>query len=261
MLDFLRLAISTFQQAITIIFNFLTANQFQQLYPPNQHSKTVTMKNIVILGASYAGISTAHRILKQAAKTGPFKITLVSPNTHLYWNMASPRGLLPGKITDDNLFQPIAAGFKEYPATRFQFILASAESLDVQAKKVGIAGSDGTKTLDYDFLILATGSHTKDNTPFKGLGTTEATKDALHDFQARVKKAQMIVVAGGGVTSVEIAGELAFEYGRQKEIILVSRSDAATTFLPEHPDVLTLRRSQAVQQFSRKALQVYQILQ
>jgi L-2-hydroxyglutarate oxidase LhgO len=34
-------------------------------------------------------------------------------------------------------------------------------------------------------------------------------------------KAKTIVVAGGGVTGCETAGELAYEYGRQKEIIFV----------------------------------------
>jgi hypothetical protein len=34
-------------------------------------------------------------------------------------------------------------------------------------------------------------------------------------------KAKTIVVAGGGVTGCETAGELAYEYGQQKEIIFV----------------------------------------
>jgi hypothetical protein len=265
MLYILRLAVNTFQQAINIVSHFLTENYFQQIHNPSLTSRA--MKNIVILGGSYAGISTVHRILKQAAKVGPFKITLVSPNTHLYWNIASPRGLVPGQLTDEKLFQPIAAGFNRYPASQFEIILASAESLDVEAKKVGISGSTGNQTLDYDFLVLATGSHTKGDTPFKGLGSTEATKDALHDFQARVKKAKSIVIAGAGVTGVEAAGELGFEYGRQKEIILVSLNvlrifphNAVTPFLPECSDLLTLRRSQMDQQFSRKAQQVYRRL-
>ena len=129
--------------------------------------------------------------------------------------------MVPGQLPDEKLFQSISAGFSQYSARQFEFILATAYSLDVESKKVGIAAQSDTRTLDYDFLILATGSHTKENTPFKSLGSTEVTKNALHDFQARVKKAKTIVIAGAGVTGVEVAGELAFEYGRQKEIILV----------------------------------------
>ncbi|MCJ1387733.1 hypothetical protein MMC18_000576 [Xylographa bjoerkii] len=187
------------------------------------------MKHIVIIGGSYAGISTAHRILKQAAKTGPLKITLVSPNTHFYWSMASPRGLVPGQLADEKLFQPITAGFSKYPATQFKFILAKAESLDVEAKTVGISGN---QTLDYDYLILATGSHTKGEAPFKGLGTTEETKDALHDIQAQVAEAKTIIIAGAGVTGVEAAGELAFEYGRAKEVILIASGPTILEYSP-----------------------------
>jgi apoptosis-inducing factor 2 len=217
MLDILRLSARTLQQATTIVFHFFTANYFKQLQNPSLTSQT--MKNVVVLGGSYAGISTAHRVLKQAAKIGPFKITVVSPNTHLYWSMASPRGIVPGQLTDEELFQPTAAGFAQYPAGQFDFIPASAESLDVDAKRVRITGD---RSLDYDFLVLATGTHATKYLPFKGVGSTEATKDALHDFQARVKKAETIVIAGAGATGVETAGELGFEYGRTKEIILVS---------------------------------------
>lgn len=220
MLQALRLAASAFQQAITIVFNLLTGNSFQQIHDPSLASQTMT--NVVIFGGSYAGVSTAHRILKQATRTAPFKITLVSPDTHFYWSMASPRGLVPGQLTDEKLFQPVASGFNKYPASQFEFILASAESLDVEAKKVRISGSSGDKELDYDYLILATGSHTEGGTPFKGLGSTEATRDALHGLQARVKEAKTIVVAGAGVTGTETAGELGFEYGRLKKIVLVS---------------------------------------
>lgn len=220
MLDTLCSTASIIQQAINSLFHFFTAYYFQDIHDPSLSSRA--MKNIVILGGSYAGVSTAHRILKQRAKLGPFKITLVSPDTHFYWSMASARGILPGQFADETLFEPVAAGFDKYPASQFEFILASAEKLDVQAKKVEIADTKGQRKLDYDYLILATGSRTKNGTPLKGLGSTQATKDALHDFQTRIRYAETIVVAGGGVTSIEIAGELAYEYGRQKEVILVS---------------------------------------
>jgi NADH dehydrogenase FAD-containing subunit len=189
------------------------------------------MKTIVILGGSFAGVGTAHRILKQTSKTGPpVKVVLVSPNTHIYWNIAAPRAMLPGQFTDEKIFQPIAEGFKQYSAIHFEFILGSAHSLDAVAQKVDIStGPEGRQrtTIDYDLLIIGTGSRNKGEddddvkVPFKALGSTEATKDALHDFQAVVKKSKTIVIAGAGPTGVETAGELAFEYGTEKRIILV----------------------------------------
>ncbi|KAI8625188.1 hypothetical protein F5Y19DRAFT_274788 [Xylariaceae sp. FL1651] len=183
------------------------------------------MKNVVIVGGSFAGVSTAHRILKQAANTstGSFKVILVSRDSHFYWNIASPRGVLPGQISDEELFQPIAAGFARYPADQFEFILASATGIDVDGKKLEISGPDGqSRHIEYDYLILGTGSRTKADTPFKSRGSTEATREALHAYQKQIKQAKKIVVVGAGPTGVETAGELAFEYGRGKEIVLIS---------------------------------------
>ncbi|KPM41360.1 hypothetical protein AK830_g5177 [Neonectria ditissima] len=178
------------------------------------------MKTIIILGGSYAGVSAAHHLLKQSGKTVPFKVILVTPNSHLYWNIASPRALISDQIADDKLFQPIAPGFEQYPSEKFELILATAKELDVEAKTVKASGASGELTLNYDVLIIATGSSTKDDTPFKGLGSTEDTRRRLHDYQARVKEAKTIVVAGAGVTGAEVAGELGYEFGKQNEIIL-----------------------------------------
>lgn len=230
MLYILDLVAKTFQRASTIIFHFFTIHYFEQILPS---LKSEAMKSIVILGGSHAGISTAHRILKQAPKTSPFKITLVSPNTHFYWNLASPRALV-GQLTDDELFRPIAAGFSQYSSTQFEFVVGSAESLDVEAKKVDISTSTGARNLDYDYLILATGARVKGGLPMKGLGSTEATKDALHTYQDQVKKSKKIVVAGAGVTGSEVAGELGFTYGRDKEIILVSLSHVIISSISHH---------------------------
>ncbi|ORX93678.1 hypothetical protein BCR34DRAFT_608497 [Clohesyomyces aquaticus] len=190
------------------------------------------MKNIVILGGSFGGVSTAHRIFKSAGKGSDFKITLVSPNTDFYWNFAAPRAIVPGQFTDEQLFEPIATGFQQYGVNRFEFVLGSAESLDVEAKAVVVVGPGTKETLTYDMLVIATGSRTKDRSPWKGIGSSEETKAALHSFQEKVEKAEKIVVAGAGPTGVEIAGELAFAYGAQKEVVLLT---SGRNILPDAP--------------------------
>ncbi|KAK6587194.1 hypothetical protein PZA11_000484 [Diplocarpon coronariae] len=177
--------------------------------------------SIVILGGSFGGVSTAHRLFKQAAKTGEVKITLVSPSTYIYWNIATPRGIVPGQFPDEKLFQPFLPGFKQY-GNLFEFVQGTAEKLDPAAKTVTVSTDAGEKVLSYDELVLATGSRTKGDVPWKGRGSYEATRDALHDFQAKVKKAGSIVIGGAGATGVETAGELGFEYGKVKKITLIS---------------------------------------
>ncbi|PON24162.1 hypothetical protein TGAM01_v206850 [Trichoderma gamsii] len=198
------------------------------------------MKNIVILGGSYAGVAAAHQLLKQPAKTGELKVTLVTPNTHFYWNVAAPRGLLPGQIADEQLFQSIADGFMQYSPGKFELVIASAESLDVKAKKVvATSPSEGSKTVTYDVLILATGSSMKGAVPLKGLGSTEATRNALHELQSLVENSKTIVVAGAGVTGCEVAGELGYEYRKQKEIILLSSGPGVLESSPASVSKLT----------------------
>lgn len=59
--------------------------------------------------------------------------------------------------------------------------------------------------------------------PWKSsLNGYEHTRDGLHKIQEQVKAAQTIVVGGAGPTGVETAAELAFEYGKTKEITLVT---------------------------------------
>ncbi|KAK6069208.1 FAD binding protein [Seiridium cupressi] len=172
------------------------------------------MKHIIIVGGSFAGVETAHRILKQAVETStaPLKITLVSRDSHFYWNIAAPRGIVPGQLSDEQLLQPIVAGFSQYPSSQLEFVLGTAMGVDSASKQLRVSETGGREiVLDYDFLIIGTRASTKADTPFKSRGPTKVTKEALHDYQARIKAEKTIAVAGAGPTGVETASEPAFE--------------------------------------------------
>ncbi|KAH6850835.1 hypothetical protein B0I37DRAFT_122674 [Chaetomium sp. MPI-CAGE-AT-0009] len=190
-------------------------------------------KTIVILGASYTGIPIAHYLLKHtAAKAKDLKVILVAPNTHLYWNVASVRGILPDMLGDDKLFFPIAPAFAKYPSDQYELVRGVAERVDPDRNIVEVRGNDGSaRTIQYDDLVIATGSSPKNGMPFKNLSTTEETKDALHDWAQRIASAKSIVVAGAGATGIEIAGELGQEYAvtGKKQITLVSDQELPLT--------------------------------
>ena len=96
--------------------------------------------------------------------------------------------------------------------------------LDPGSKSVTISTSSGERTQSYDSLVITTGSRYTD-APWKpSLEGYEATKAALHKVQEDVKAAKSILIGGAGPTGVESVAELGFEYGKTKEIFIVSSS-------------------------------------
>ncbi|TLD31416.1 hypothetical protein PspLS_02718 [Pyricularia sp. CBS 133598] len=180
-------------------------------------------KTIVILGGSYAGVLAAHTLLK---KHKTCKVVLVSKNSHFYWNIASVRAIIPGVIKDEQILQPLSKALSHYPEDRWELIVGSAEASDFATKTVTVASGDGgaSRTLTYDHLVLATGANTAGDqiVPWKAHGTHEELVQGLRETAESVKNASSIVVAGGGSTGVELAGEIGYEYGKTKEVWLVT---------------------------------------
>ncbi|KAK6532793.1 hypothetical protein TWF281_006969 [Arthrobotrys megalospora] len=186
------------------------------------------VKTVVVVGAGFTGLPTAHKLLIYTAPKvqEKLKVVLISPNSHFYWNLAAVRGVIPGAIPDEQLFLPVADAFSRYPSENFEFILGKADRLQPESKSVHIAANDGTtREITYDQLVIATGSTIRGDLPFKSLGTHESTINALHSLQNEIKNANSITIAGAGPTGVETAGELAAAYGNQKQITLICAGD------------------------------------
>ncbi|OHE91844.1 hypothetical protein CORC01_12852 [Colletotrichum orchidophilum] len=185
------------------------------------------VKQVVILGAGYAGIGVAHKLLKYTQpKVKDLKVILVSPSTHLYWNLAAVRGLIPGEFSDDTLFHKIKPGFEKYPRDAFEFVQGKATTFDPTTNTVQVETKEGLRSLEYAQLIIATGSSLASGVPFKTVGTHEETLTAWHNLQSEVKAAKSIVISGAGTTGVETAGELGHAYGSTKQITLIVGGDA-----------------------------------
>ncbi|KAI1111796.1 hypothetical protein F5Y14DRAFT_443014 [Nemania sp. NC0429] len=186
-------------------------------------------KTVVILGGAFAGVQVAHRLLKYTQpQVKDLKVILVSKNSHFYWNMASVRAIVPGVLKEEQYARPIAAGFTQYPAEAFEFIVGVAEAVDTAGKTVKVTVAGGDRQLSYDYLVVATGTRNAGtvDVPWKNNGTHEELAALMAETQKKVQAAKHIVVAGAGATGVEVAAELAFEYGsasaEKKEIVLLS---------------------------------------
>ena len=199
--------------------------------------------NIVILGASFGGLSCAHHFLDytitrlRLTKTAPnYRLVVVSPSTHIYWNIGAPRALVAADlIKQDDLFIPIEPGFHRYRGHNFSIVQGEAVALDPSARQVTVeligstaqkrasqinkrtsrqisasAGGRSPKvqTIAYHALIMATGSSAHSDL-LSLHGPHLNTLGALNSFHARVVAAKSIIVCGGGTSGVETAGQLA----------------------------------------------------
>ncbi|CAK7202325.1 hypothetical protein SEUCBS139899_005047 [Sporothrix eucalyptigena] len=197
-------------------------------------TSTAPEHTVVVLGAGFAGVPIAHHLLKRTpANVANVRVILVAPNDAFFWNAAAPRGFLPVEDTsssanpkgtpgygDDKLFYDIAPGFAKYnqgATKRFEQLVGRATSLDPDRQTINVTLLAGGKvqTIHYDTVVVATGSDTADGMPFKIVpnGGTAETKAALAAYRDQVRTASHIVVAGGGMSGVEVAGELGSVYG------------------------------------------------
>jgi NADH dehydrogenase FAD-containing subunit len=102
--------------------------------------------------------------------------------------------------------------------------VGKAEALDPATSAVRV--STGW-VITCDVVAIAMGSSFKGDMPFNNLQSTEETRTKLHAWASAVAAAKSIIVAGGGATGVEMAGELGQEYALSgaKEVTLIIDKD------------------------------------
>lgn len=198
-------------------------------------------RNIVILGASFGGLGTAHYITKhvlpQLQRGGDIKYALhiVDPSTHFWWHIAAPREIvLPNNLKEEQCFVPIMDGFKQYGNLRDSIIFhhGSATAWSPDARTVTVSLQDGgSESLEYYTLVIATGVKSPTAaTTFHGDYTV--SQKAIKDLNAKLKASKDILISGGGPVGVEIAGEISTQLPGKK-VYLYSGSSKLLPVLSE----------------------------
>lgn len=167
--------------------------------------------HVVIIGAGYAGVMAAKRLLRTRSD---ITVTVVNPRPHFVQRI--------------RLHQMIAAG---YDATvSFDRALPRAAHrvfgtvTDIDAAVSGLTLDDGS-VLDYDYLVYAVGSGQLPSTiggaAEHGFSVSEF-EDAvrLESRMATLDGKATVCVVGGGLTGIETAAELAEQ--RSSRITLVT---------------------------------------
>ncbi|KAI1329493.1 FAD/NAD(P)-binding domain-containing protein [Xylariaceae sp. FL0255] len=220
---------------------------------------TTNPKNIVILGGSYAGLPTAHYLLKHALPIlpdpKPYKVILISTSSQAKCRPAAPRALLSDAMfPQQKLFVDIKTSFKQYGDEKFAFEKGTVTNLDCEARTVTYLPAEAEvegifEVIPYHALIIATGASTP--SPLLGYGSNDETTLRANwaAFRAALPNAKHIVVAGGGASGVEVAGELG-EYLNGKpgwfsstlknsrvRITLLSGGKRLLPYFAQHPGV------------------------
>jgi len=179
---------------------------------------TPDVKSIVIIGGSWGGVATSHYLLHHLIpllnKTSPsYEVVLISSASQAFDRPACPRALISDSFfPQEKLFVSVPAQFTQYPPSNFRFVHATATALDTTARTVTISSVTDHKftTIPFHALVIATGATAP--SPLLGLSPTNDTPSLRASWaavRAVLPSARHIVIAGGGPTGVEVAGELA----------------------------------------------------
>lgn len=170
---------------------------------------------IIIIGGGFAGISLAKELSKKEVQV----LLLDKNNYHTFQPLLYQ--VSTGGLEPDSIAYPIRKVLKDYP--NFFFRLANVEQINADKKEL----VTNIGAINYDYLVLATGSETNffGNTEIEKNGMVMKTipqslnlrslilenfeqallTDDLHQRDALMN----FVIVGGGPTGVELAGALA----------------------------------------------------
>jgi NADH dehydrogenase len=203
--------------------------------------------SVVILGGGFAGLYAARRL-----GGAPVRVTLVDRrNHHLFQPMlyqVATAALNPADIS-----APIRSVLRRQKNT--EVLLGEACAIDVAARKVRL--SDGA-SLDYDYLIVATGAHHSyfghdEWEPLapglKSLGDAlEIRRRVLLAFERAERETDPVrrhayltfVIVGGGPTGVEMAGAVAEirRYALRRDFRHIDSREATVMLLEGGPRLL-----------------------
>lgn len=175
------------------------------------------MKKVVILGGGFGGLSAIAHIRKQIKK-GKVEVTLVDKNNFSLFTPMLPE-VVSGNVKPDNIVLPLR---EICVKSRVKFVRDEVQSIDPENNIVRCKGHE----LEYDYLIMATGSKTnyrgnesaiRNAFEFKNITDAIDIKYLIIDYLEKAsemtspeaKRALLsFSVIGGGITGVELACEM-----------------------------------------------------
>ena len=176
-------------------------------------------RNIVIVGASFAGYHVARLVARSLPPNSPYRVVVVEPNSHLHFTWVLLRFCVV-KGHENQAFIPYGGYVAGAPDGAIRWVTGRATSVTRRAVTV-----EGGEDIPYDMLVIATGSKVKEGLPSR-LNCTDRNEgmERMRAMQDGIAAAQTIVVVGGGAAGVELATDAKALYPEKKITLIHSRS-------------------------------------
>jgi NAD(P)H-nitrite reductase large subunit len=162
----------------------------------------------LIVGNGAAGLSAAE-VIRRRDDRG--RITIITNEPYLFYSRPGIAYFILGQVSAKQIISRTEAFYREH---RLDLRQGTVTGLDLSQQ---IAYLDGTEPMEYDVLLLATGS-TAVPAPFPGADLDGVlTLDSLDDAKRVIaygRRAKTAVVVGGGITAMELSEGLCHQKAR-----------------------------------------------
>lgn len=177
-------------------------------------------RNIVIVGASFAGYHVARIVARSLPPKSPYRVVVVEPNSHFHFTWVLPRFCVV-KGHESKAFIPYGGYVAGAPDGVIRWVKDRVAS--VSPAGVRLQGRD--EEIPYDFLVIATGSKIKDGLPSR-VNATDKNEGMrrMRAIQDGIEAAKTVVVVGGGAAGVEVATDAKDLYPDKRIVLVHSRS-------------------------------------
>ncbi|KAK2882576.1 hypothetical protein FQN49_000224 [Arthroderma sp. PD_2] len=219
-------ALEFYGKGCRVVFGLIytqVRQKFQAIGHRWTYRETLSPKNVVVLGGSYAGVHLAQR-LTESLPTG-YRAVLIERNSHFNHLFVFPRyGVVPGM--EQSAFIPYDGIARSAPPGIFKHIQGSATG--ITPNQVQLASGE---TIDYEYLAVATGSWQ----PSPAKLTSTEKSDACEEMRAsqkRIQRADRIAVVGGGPVGVQVATDIKSFFPHKDVTLVHSRPQLLPNFGP-----------------------------
>ncbi|GAA5949465.1 hypothetical protein JCM21900_000228 [Sporobolomyces salmonicolor] len=196
------------------------------------------LKNVVVVGGSYIGLATADELIKTLPPT--HRVIVLERNSHFNHLFAYPRFAIAPKH-EHKAFIPF------HPMLRAPHSIVRVTAVSLSATSVSLdrpvtLSSEQVTEIEYDALVLATGTKLSPPGTIPGDGDKKSGVEYLQGIQGELKEAKDVVILGGGAVGVQMACDLATLYPGQKSITLIhSRQHLMPRFHPLLSEIVLKR--------------------